>query len=222
MSGHGKEILKRKPNWLLRGLVVISLGIHLIIFMHIAGIYHLETLTYIELTLREFSKPPSRNIPRPRFRPKTPKQPKDIKRLNVRERIIPNLKKMKMDPLEKNLPDSLMESVSMPDIPDNSIDTSDQVASNEYFEMVRLRIESCKKYPDAASSRQIEGRTTVRFVIKPDGHISSLKIAKSARHRALDQAALRAVKEASPFPRPPMNLFKGPIPLEITIIFELA
>lgn len=214
--------MKTKPNWLLRGLVVISLGIHLIIFMHIAGIYRSETLTYIELTLREFSKPLSRNIPKPRLRPKTPKQPKDIKRLNVRERIIPNLKKMKMDPLEKNLPDSLVESISMPDIPDNLIDTSDQVTSNDYFEMVRLRIESHKRYPGAAKTRQIEGQVTVRFVIKPDGHISSLKIVKGARHRALDQAALRAVKEASPFPRPPMNLFKGSIPLEITIIFELA
>ena len=222
MSGHGKGILKRKPNWLLRGLVVISLGIHLIIFMHIAGIYHLETLTYIELTLREFSKPPSRNIPRPRFRPKTPKQPKDIKRLNVCEKVIPSLKPMKLDIVEENLPDSLVESISMPDVPDNPVDMGDHVTSNDYFEMVRLRIESHKKYPGAARSRQIEGRTTVRFVIKPDGHISSLKIAKSARHRALDQAALRAVKEASPFPRPPMNLFKGLIPLEITIIFELT
>jgi len=214
--------LKTKPNWLLRGLVGISLGIHLIIFMHIAGVYQSEVLTYIELTLKDFSKPPSRNIPRPRFRPKTPKQPKDIKHLNIRKRIIPSLKPMKMDTVEKNLPDSLVESVSMPIIPDNPGDMSDCVTSNDYFEIVRLRIESHKKYPNAARSRQIEGRTTVRFVIKPDGHISSLKITKSARHRALDQAALRAVKEASPFPRPPMNLFKGPIPLEITIIFELT
>jgi len=214
--------LKTKPNWLLRGLVGISLGIHLIIFMHIAGVYQSEALTYIELTLKDFSKPPSRNIPRPRFRPKTPKQPKDIKQLNIRKRIIPRFKAMKMDTVEKNLPDSLMESVSMPIIPDNPGDMSDRVTSNDYLEMVRLRIESHKRYPGAAKTRQIEGQVTVRFVIEPDGHISSLKIAKSTRYRALDQAALNAVKEASPFPRPPRDLFKGPIPLEITIIFELT
>ncbi len=222
MSGHGKGILKRKPNWLLRGLVVISLGIHLVILMHIAGVYQSEALTYIELTLREFSKPPSRNIPRPRFRPKMPKQPKDIKRLNVRERVIPSIKAMKVDTVAKNLPDSLVESISMPDVPDNPVDIIDGVTSNDYFEMVRLRIESHKKYPGAARFRQIEGRTTVRFVIKPDGHISSLKIAKSARHKTLDQAALSAVKDASPFPRPPEHLFNAPIPLEITIMFELT
>ena len=216
---------KRKPNWLLCGLVSISLGIHLVIFMHIAGVYQSEALTYIELTLKDFSKPSSRNIPRPRLLPKTPRRPKEIKRLNVRERIIPSLKKMKMDPLEKNLPDSLMESVSMPDIPDipdNSIDTGDYVTSYDYFEIVRLRIESHKRYPGAAKTRQIEGRVTVRFVIELDGRISSSKVIESARYRTLDQAALSAVKEASPFPRPPGNLFKAPIPLEITIMFELT
>jgi len=214
--------LKTKPNWLLRGLVSISLGIHLMIFMHIAGVYHSEALTYIELTLKDFSKPPSRNIPRPRLLPKTPRRPKDIKRLTVRERIIPSLKDMKMDPLEKNLPDSLVESISMPDIPDNLTDTGDYVTSNDYFEIVRLRIESRKRYPSAAKTKQIEGRVTVRFVIETDGRISSSKVVESSRHRALDQAALSAVKDASPFPRPPKNLFKGPILLEITIMFELT
>ena len=129
---------------------------------------------------------------------------------------------MKMDIVEKNLPDSVMESVSMPVIPDNPGDMSDCVTPNDYFEIVRLRIESYKRYPNAAKARQIEGRTTVRFVIERDGRISLLKVVRSARYRALDQAALSAVKEASPFPRPPKNLFKGPIPLEITIMFELT
>ena len=37
-----------------------------------------------------------------------------------------------------------------------------------------------------------------------------------------DGAGKISKQEASPFSRPPMNLFKGPIPLEITIIFELT
>lgn len=213
--------MKTKHNWLLCGLISISLGIHLVLFMHIAGLYHSEALTYIELTLKNFSKPPLRNISRPRLLPKTPKQPKNIKILNVRERVIPKLKEIRMDPLEKDLPDSLVESISIPDIPDNSTDTSDYVTSNDYFKIVRFRIESHKRYPGTAKTRQIEGQVTVRFVIEPDGRISSSKVVKSSRHRVLDQAALMAVKEASPFPRPPKNLFNRPIPLEITIMFEL-
>ena len=214
--------MKTKPNWLLRSLIAISLGIHLIIFMHIAGVYQSRALTYIELTLKDISKPRPRNIPRPRFRPKTPKQPKDIKHLNIRKRIIPSLKPMKIDTLEKNLPDSLVESISMPDIADNPGDMGDFVTSNDYFEMVRLRIENHKRYPNAAKARQIEGRVTIHFVISPDGHVSELKVIKSARYSSLDKAALSAVKEASPFPAPPKHLFKGPIPLEITIMFELT
>jgi len=164
---------KKKPNWLLCGLISISIGIHLVLFMHIAGLYHLEALTYIELTLKNFSKPSLRNIPRPRLLPKTPKQPKNIKMLNVREKVIPKLKEIRMDPLEKDLSDSLVESISMPDIPDNSTDTSDHVTSNDYFKIVRLRIESHKKYPGTAKTRQIEGRVTVHFVIESDGRISS-------------------------------------------------
>lgn len=225
---------KRKPNWLLRCLIGISIGIHLVIFMHIAGIYKSEALTYIELTMKDFSKPPSRSIPRPRLRPKTPKQPNDVKKLNVHKRVIPSLKPIKIDPVDKNLPDSLVESVGMPDIPndtglkitnwhaDHQIGTSDYITTNDYFEMVRLRIESHKKYPSAAKTRGIEGRATIRFVISQDGQVTSLGIVKSARHGTLNRAALNAVKEASPFPRPPRNLFKGPIPLEITIMFELT
>ena len=213
---------KRKHNWLLCGLVGISFGIHLLIFIHIAGFYHSEALTYIELTLKDFSKPPSRNIARARLLPDTPRRLKDIKRLNVHEINIPKLKQIKMDLLEKNLPDSLVESINLPDIPDNSTVRSNDLTSNDYFEMVRIRIESHKRYPRAAKTRQIEGRVTVRFVIGADGRISSSKVVKSSQHRTLDQAALNAVKEASPFPIPPRDLFNGPIPLEITIMFELT
>ncbi len=227
---------KRRPNWLLRSLICVSLGIHLLIFMHIAGVYRSRALTFIELTLKDISKPPSRSIPRPRMRPKTRERPRDVKRLNLRKTVIPTLKPMKVDPVERVLPDTLVERVSMPELP---LDAGPKIAAwdpgprvnagigdyinpGDYFDMIRLRIESYKRYPDTARIRQIEGRATVRFVIAPDGRVTTLKIVKSARNRALDRAALDAVRKASPFPRPPSHLFKGPIPLEITIVFELT
>ncbi|RKZ27359.1 energy transducer TonB, partial [bacterium] len=59
-------------------------------------------------------------------------------------------------------------------------------------------------------------------VIAADGQISSLKIVKQARHSSLGKAALDAVKKAAPLPRPPPNLFKGPLHIELTILFELT
>jgi protein TonB len=96
------------------------------------------------------------------------------------------------------------------------------VTTNSYLEMVRLRIERYKRYPDAARCRNIEGRVTIRFIIKPDGGVRDVEVAKCSRNRALDLAALKAVQDAAPFPKPPSHLFKGAIPLELMIVFELT
>jgi protein TonB len=45
---------------------------------------------------------------------------------------------------------------------------------------------------------------------------------KTSGNKALDGAALMAVKEAAPFPKAPAHLFKSEIPLVLTIVFELT
>jgi len=125
-----------------------------------------------------------------------------------------------------------VEGISMPDIPDvPSPDISDwspdqsaydYTTADSYLEMVRLKIERHKKYPDSARIRQIEGSVTLRFVILTEGDIKSAEVVKTSENRALDGAALMAVKEAAPFPKAPAHLFKGEISLELTIVFELT
>ncbi len=218
---------ERKPNWLFRGLVAVSLVLHIFIFMHISGIYNSNALTYIELTLHNVSKLSPRSIPRPRHRPKAP-QPMDVKRLKITQRQIPSFKPIRIDPAEKGLPDSLMEGISMPDIAAGSgLNIADWSpgeldTSYSYLEMVRLKIERHKSYPDTAKVRQIEGSVTIRFIITPEGGVRAVELVKPSRHLVLDSAALNAVKDAAPFPKPPKHLFKGEIPLELTIVFELT
>ena len=221
---------KKKPNRLLQGLVGVSLAIHLLIIMHVSGIYRSTALSYIELTLQNVSKPLARSIPRPRHRPKELK-PEDVKRLKVTQRRVPSFKPIKVEPAEKDLPDSLVEGIGIPDIPNTPglnvanwnpgelTDSGDSQAT--YLEMVRLKIERHKKYPETARARQIEGSVTVRFMITPQGGILNVEIIKSSRQKSLDKAALKAVHAAAPFPKPPRHLFKGEIPLELTIAFEL-
>lgn len=225
-----KSVSKRKSNWLLRGLIGVSLAIHIVIFLHISGLYNSKALSYIELTMQNISRPTARAIPRPRHRPKPPK-PRDVKRLKVFQCRMPCFKPIKMESAEKNLPDSLMESISMPDTtslqiadwsPGTLVASGDYMTAHSYLEMVRLKIERHKKYPDIARVKNIEGRVVVRFVITPDGGIRKVEVAKRSRNRALDLAALRAVQDAAPFPKPPRRLFKGKIPLELTIVFELT
>lgn len=222
---------KRRPNRLFRSLLIVSFAIHLVMFLHISGLYSSSVLTCIELTLQNISQPPTRSIPRPRHRPKPPDKPQEIKRLKVTQ-LVPRLKPLKLEPVEKDLPDSLVEGISMPDTLDvSSMDISDwspdqlvgdYTTADSYMEMVRLRIERHKRYPDAAKIRQIEGSVTIYFVITPEGDITSAEIVKTSGNSALDKAALTAVKNAAPFPKAPASLFKGEIPMELTIMFELT
>jgi protein TonB len=224
---------KEKANWLLRFLILVSVGIHLVIFIHISGLYESKVLNYIELTLQSVSKETPRTIPRPRQRPSPPK-PQDVKRVKINPRPIPPLKPLKLEPARADAPDTLVEPIVMPAVPSTpslSIeqwspelieDTSDEfVTPASYLEMVRLKIERHKKYPETATAKRVQGRVRVKFVITLEGGIREPRIAESSQHTALDEAALQAVKSAAPFPKPPRSLFKGEIPLVITVVFEL-
>lgn len=231
---------RRRPNWLLRGLIIVSLGVHAAVFVHVSGIYRSRNLTYIEMTLKDISAPPARSIPRPRPRPKQAPRARDVKAARVQEQVVPRLKPVKAEPAESKLPDGLVEPISAPRIPQSEAPGiaawdpgeaapapggaggADFGTSGDYLDMVRLRIESKKAYPERARTRQIEGRTTVRFVIEPDGRVTGVQATGRSRSRLLDTAALEAVRKAAPFPPPPARMFKGRLPLEITIVFELT
>ena len=223
------EIVQKGPNWLLQGFILISFGVHIILFLHIAGIYESRAISYIELSMHQISQPNYRVIPKPRMRKIPPKVP-DTKNMKIHKMIIPQIK---IDTL--NNKDQTYEQIDFPSLPDN-MDVAGYAMSNlklenpviqytsakEYFEMLNLRVNSFKEYPDFAKSRHIEGRVKVQFVLAEDGSMSGLTIIKSSRNKSLDNAALEAIKKASPFPRPPAFLFKTPVTLSINILFELV
>ncbi len=225
-----------EPNWLLRTLIIFSLVVHTGIFIQVSGIYRSSTLSYIEMTLQNIARPVTRDIPRPRPRPKMPAPTDPVKKLNVVQRPLPRFRPLAMTPVESNLPDSLMEGISAPDMPRTpGVDSTDWVpgpqvqetaaefmTASSYLDMLRMKIESRKRYPETAKARSIEGRVTIRFVLLTDGNVRDLTVTKGARSKALNVAALDAIQRAAPFPRPPGNLFKGDLPLELTIVFELT
>lgn len=226
---------KKRPNWLLRSLIGFSLCIHLVLFVHVSGIYTSKALSYIELTVQDLSKPFSRSIPRPRQKPKRLPDQQVLKTVKATRPVIPQLKPIRMEPVEKAEPDSLVEAVAMPEIPatprldvarwnpaDLTQNVLDYATSHSYYDMVRFQVERHKQYPAAARQQQIEGQVVIRFVITPEGGVRALRLAKASGCCDLDDAALRAVRDAAPFPRPPRQLFRGEIPLELTMVFELT
>lgn len=233
----------KKANWLLRGFILVSCVIHFFVFLHITGLYRNSAMSYIELSMHEISKPDVRNIPRPRIRQKRPDVTK-VNTITARKFSVP---KIRIDRIQTDKMDNSYERISMPKLPDHmdtagfSVpkltiekpappvpdieppeETIEFTSAKEYFDMLNLRIHSAKKYPESARSRHIEGRVKVGFVLHMDGSLSDVRVIKSSRHRNLDNAALEAVKNAAPLPRPPSFIFKEPVNLVVNILFELA
>jgi TonB family protein len=85
----------------------------------------------------------------------------------------------------------------------------------EYITQIQQKISSALIYPTEAKLSGWEGVVLVRFIINQDGQIKELNIAKSSGYPLLDEAAMAAVKNASPYPS--LKLFEQIEKLEITL-----
>ncbi|MBF0450443.1 MAG: energy transducer TonB [Candidatus Magnetomorum sp.] len=211
--------------------MILSIGIHAVILFPINDLFNATSMTYIELTLKEESKPYYRSIPRPRKRHKIPEinhtQARHISHRTVNQRHV--------DPVEKYLANTLMDPMEIPSVPQTPDFTSPQltnwqpvtetggfITKRDYIDMLRLSIERHKEYPRSAKFRNIEGRVKVGFEIKKGGRVENVQIVSSSGTTLLDQAAINAIKKASPFPVPPVTVFELPLKLAIIIVFELT
>ncbi|MBA3036510.1 MAG: energy transducer TonB [Desulfobacterium sp.] len=224
---------KKQPNKLLRGLILVSVAIHFVLFLHISGLYNKAALQFIELTMEDIGKPFNRAIPRPTHRPKEPDQPHDVKKIFVSPNRIAPVKPISVDPPTGKFAEGLMEGVSIPESDAGMGQTTgvfkmedllnvgaEYTNAKSYLEMVVMKIESAKRYPESARSLQQQGRVTVSFVVTLAGEVKEVQIATPCRHEVLNEAAVKAVQTAAPFPRPPLKFFKSDIPMKLNIIFE--
>ena len=104
-----------KPDWLFRGLIIFSLLVHGVLFMHIAGLYRPRPMSFLELTMRSMAKPFAREIPRPRIRPPVRSLPEQVplsKQQPMRAPADPQAA-----PRLEPVPDISRESVTMPQVP---------------------------------------------------------------------------------------------------------
>lgn len=232
----------RNPNWLLRGLVLLSIGVHALALAHMAGWVQREPVSYIELEMRTAEKPLARSIPVPPRRQKA-----KLQLIDQAYKPLPAIPVMKPEtpqsaPQSNLGKPSVVEPIAAPQAPHVStsapIDwqpagkaaipetasvgsSSAYGSASDYLGMVRMMIENQKRYPFEARQRRIQGQAVVQFVISADGSVTNVALVETSRHGILDKAALAAVKDAGPFPRPPMHLFNGPIPVQVCVVFDL-
>jgi periplasmic protein TonB len=70
------------------------------------------------------------------------------------------------------------------------------------FAAIRDSILANLHYPMIARRQGWSGKVDVAFLIKPDGHISELRIEKSSGYPVLDEQALDAIRRSAPFTPP--------------------
>jgi len=68
-----------------------------------------------------------------------------------------------------------------------------------YLRMLKERIEDVWKYPKEAAQRGISGDLYIRFTIKRDGSLGDVELIRTSGYRDLDEAAIRALKDAEPY-----------------------
>ncbi|MCS7203173.1 MAG: energy transducer TonB [Thermodesulfovibrio sp.] len=68
-----------------------------------------------------------------------------------------------------------------------------------YLERLREKIERIWQYPSQAAERGIYGDLYIRFTIDKKGNLVSAELIRTSGYRILDEAAMKALKDAQPF-----------------------
>jgi len=73
------------------------------------------------------------------------------------------------------------------------------------FAWVRDAIQRAIAYPATARRMGWEGKVVVAFQLLSDGSVRDVRVVQGSGHAALDRGAIDAVRNASPFPRSPVE-----------------
>ncbi len=86
----------------------------------------------------------------------------------------------------------------------------EQSAENQYikehFDYINKLIRINISYPYKAQKMSMEGDVIISFIVCLDGSVKNIKINKSSGFSTLDNNAEKAVRKASPFPPPPVEV----------------
>lgn len=78
-----------------------------------------------------------------------------------------------------------------------------KIQEENYIQKVLKKIEKNKFYPYIARLNEEEGKVKIKITIGKSGELKKFKILESSGYIHLDRAAVKTVKRALPFPKPP-------------------
>ncbi len=94
-------------------------------------------------------------------------------------------------------------------------------AEQVYLAELQRAIGRHQRFPDDARKRRKTGTATLSFVIKSDGRIRSVRLAKSSGDASLDKAALQALHRLNRFKPIPVAIGRSSWTLRVPIRFDL-
>ncbi|PCJ33046.1 MAG: energy transducer TonB [Gammaproteobacteria bacterium] len=94
-------------------------------------------------------------------------------------------------------------------------------AERSYYSELAARLAKHKRYPSRARKRNQEGVVTLFFIVNREGKVLESRISKSSGHKRLDEAVLKMLRKASPFPPFSEDMQQQQLSINIPIEFKL-
>lgn len=91
-----------------------------------------------------------------------------------------------------------------------------------YLQKMKQKIELVWEYPEYARSRGIGGSLKIHFSIDKTGKIETINLVSSSGVKILDDAAIKALKDASPFPPFPETWDISKLNIDGTFIYQIT
>lgn len=150
---------------------------------------------------------------------------KPQKRLRVESEAVPqNFKNSSVQDSETHsLNDTRNQQISNQDeMMEGFSDISKDGNSHQnYLDRIRSKIEFYKTYPKASRVLKETGLVKVKLKITKNGHVQKIEIIESSQFKRLDDAAIKAVADASPFEEFPSNISHNSWSIIVPMQFEL-
>ncbi len=119
--------------------------------------------------------------------------------------------------LEARLDDETQQQAKGPRVRRLTSVSTRRTSDAYYLQSWRRRVESVGNlnYPEEARRNQLYGDLKLLVTIRPDGSLQNVRVIASSGHKVLDDAALRIVRMAAPYPPFPAEMKKSTDLLEI-------
>ena len=162
----------------------------------------------------------AKKLPKPRIHLEKDKIVKKLKEMPKEEikKIIVKKPKPEVERENKKIKEKTEQK--LPPRPVKVIN-SQNVAMLRYQDMIKQRIESCRRYPDWAKRQGFQGLTYLTFTVLSDGKARDIKIIHSSGFSILDNEAVFTIKRACPFPPIPQEINQSSVSMEVAIAFKI-